>query len=412
MSEVQVPVASLRQGMYVSALDRPWVGTPFLFQGFVIQDDEQLSQLRGLCDFVVVDEELSCVPVPRNPLPVHGARAPAPGTDAAVRRRMRLLRRNARAGYRHRQTSHGYVRWVLHDSRLGRSVDAEEAREVVGVLVDSIAADAAAALWLTHLKNRDEYTSLHCINVCVLTVAFCRELGYADEDLKTIGLGALLHDIGKAWTPLEILNKPGRLTDDEFRVIRRHPEDGYQIMKDTGQVPAEALAIIRYHHERLNGRGYPDGLRSHELTTPVLATAIADVYDALTSDRVYHAGRPSDAVLRMMYEDAGGSFGRELMEGFIRCVGIYPVGSLVELESGAIGLVVSVEPDSRLLPEVLLLRDADGRPLEEPMRISLADKVAEAVSSPWVIRRVVRGEQVDIDPAELLLREIGVGLSV
>ncbi len=406
MGLIRIPVENLRVGMYVAELDRAWTDTPFMFQGFTVDGPETLAELRRLCRHVYVDQTLTATTVSEQ---LVGDTV----TATPVQTRQRRLRRHVRDGLTRRDAAHDYLGRVMTDIRLGRSVDAEEAREQVTGLVSLVTRDASAALWLTQLKSRDEYTSLHCLNVCVLSIAFCRELGYGQEDLKTIGLGALLHDIGKARTPLEILNKPGKLSRDEFAIMQRHPEDGYRMMRAGGKVPAEALDIIRHHHERISGHGYPQGRLGGELAQPVLAVAIADVYDAMTSDRVYRPGMASDLALRLMYREAEQTFGVELMEAFIRCVGIYPVGSLVELRNGAVALVVSVEPDRRLMPDVLLLRDAEGQDLAEPERVDLADRTDGMPDSPWHIRGVVRAEQAGVDNRALLRQEIArLGIAV
>ncbi|MCC5812557.1 MAG: HD-GYP domain-containing protein [Ectothiorhodospiraceae bacterium] len=389
-------MADLRIGMYVASLDRPWLETPFLFQGFKISSEEELQQVRDICRYVFVDAELSSVPVPVGKAAqsyVH----PSPVRDLAEFRS--AIDRAAQV----RARSRDYLKNVFSDVRLGRSVDTDEARDVVSGLVESISADANAAIWLTQLKNKDEYTSLHCLNVCVLTLAFCRHLGYGEQDLQAIGLGALLHDIGKTRTPLEILNKPGRLTPDEFKIMQRHPEDGYRIMKAAGSVPEESLHIIRHHHERVSGDGYPSRLPEYELNDPLMAASIADVYDAISSDRVYHKALPTDVALRVMYEDAEHTFGKRLMEEFIRCVGIYPVGSLVELGSGALGVVVDAGTDTRLLPKIMLVRDYDGAVRETAAMVDLAARSRGGSAEDWTIRRVVSPSDVGLNPHKLLL---------
>ncbi len=414
----RLDVADLKFGYYVAELDRPWTETPFLFQGFVISSEEELHTLRCLCKHVYVDAEQSQVPVePRAvALPFRRRKPKAPvvaATTSAPASRVTDLasfRRSAGHAGSARERSRVYLQKVFNDVRLGASLDTDEAQEVVRGLVETISADANAAIWLTQLKRKDEYTSLHCLNVCVLTLAFCRHLGYGSEDLQRIGLGALLHDIGKTQTPLEILNKPGPLTRDEFAVMKRHPEDGYRLMLRAGTLSEVSLAIIRSHHERVSGDGYPRAISGSELQAPVLAVAIADVYDAMTSDRIYHRGIATDLALRMMYEQAGPTFGQELMEAFIRCVGIYPVGSLVELGNQALGLVIDAGEDTRLLPRVLLVRNADGSMRQEPAMVDLAELSESGRLRDWTIRRVVSPAEAGFDPRRIMLDQAGLRL--
>ncbi|MDN3518681.1 HD-GYP domain-containing protein [Aquisalimonas lutea] len=395
MSEQRIPADKLRIGMYVSALDRPWVETPFLFQGFTVENEADLAQLRSLCMEVVVDAERSRVKIPP-------PRAVAP--VVRERRENRAEFREAvHTASRSRERARRFVKGLFSDIRLGRSVDTDEAQAVVSDMLGNIARDASASLWITNLKNRDEYTSLHCLNVCVLTLAFCQHLGYSRDELEQIGLGALLHDVGKTFTPKEILNKPGPLTDEEFAVMQRHPVDGYDVLRSAGNIPEMALKIVRSHHERINGKGYPDGLAGPSIPEPVLAVGIADSYDAMTSDRVYRDGMAAEKALGILHDESPELFGQTFMEAFIRCVGIYPVGSVVELDSGALGLVISVEPEHRLAPRVLLLRTAEGETLQERRILDLVSR-----ADHMRVRRVVSPAETGVDVQAVMLMESGM----
>lgn len=376
--------------MYVARLDRPWLESPFLFQGFAIESEAELEQLRALCRYVYVEEggrqaaaplrHAVTVPTPKAPAPA------APDTDA--------VRKALRKAVKARLSTRRYLNGVMQDVRLGRSVSTADARAVVGELVESVAANLSAALWLTNLKRKDEYTSIHSLNVCVLSVAFACHLRLPRERIETIGLGALLHDVGKMRTPQALLNKPGRLSSEEFEVLRRHPVDGFEIVSAAGGVPRQALEIIRHHHERLDGRGYPDGLRGEEIGRHVLITAIADIYDAVTSDRAYHRAISPHDGLKVLYRMADGGLGKELVEEFIRCIGIYPVGSVVRLGSGVLAQVVSSRAEERLRPVVSLLRDAGGEPIL-PRRV--VDLAAQPDSEMWRVAEVVDTAAEEID---------------
>ncbi len=395
MTERRMTTDALRLGMYVSRLDRPWVETPFLFQGFILEREEDLQTLRSLCREVVVDAERSRVHVPE----AAGARRrPEPARTSKP-----VFREAVQAAARARGRGHRLVKRLFQDIRLGRSIDTEEAQAVVAEMVDNITRDADASLWITNLKNRDEYTSLHCLNVCVLTLAYCRHLGYERDELERIGLGALLHDVGKARVPKEILNKPGRLSDEEFAVMKRHTVDGYEMLSGSGKLSDLTLRIVRSHHERVGGQGYPDGLAGSDIPEPVLAVGIADAYDALTSDRPYKDGLAAEKALGILHKEAPREFGAELMEGFIRCVGIYPIGSLVELDSGALGLVISAEPTHRLFPRVLLVRSPNGQTMQERRILDLAARQETAR-----VRRVVQPRDTGVDVQAVMLMESGL----
>ena len=399
MEKRKVSVSELELGMYVAELDRPWVDSPFLFQGFTIETEEDLEKLRETCKFVFIDEERAdggdrTIRLSMNARPdANPQRSRSEWQRIASEERRVSFQREFQRVYVTRARTRQYVDSLLADVRLGKAVDTDMAKAIVTELVDSITEDADTALWLTQLKNAHEYTAQHCINVSVLSIAFGAHLGYPKEQLRLIGLGALLHDVGKMKTPKEILDKPGRLTPEEFEVMKRHPIDGYEIMKSTNQIPAQALQIIRFHHERISGRGYPDGLQGDQISTAVLVTAICDVYDAMTSDRVYHHGIPADQGLNAMYQMAPSDFGKELVQEFIKCVGIYPVGSMVELGTGAIGVVMTKDPHNRLRPVVMLLRDSQGRDYHPRRFVSLSAQASMDRNTDWSVKRIVDPKQ-------------------
>lgn len=411
----KVEVGDLQLGMYVAELDRPWVESPFLFQGFKIESEEDLSQLQNICEHVIVDEDKSdiddgsdqTIRLSVNARP--GANPKQSGAEwqkIASQERRITFQREFQKVYVTRKKTREYVDRLLSDVRLGNAVDTEAAKVIVNELVESISDDADAALWLTQLKNAHDYTAQHCINVCVLSIAFGSHLGFSKEQLKLIGLGALLHDIGKMRTPKEILDKPGKLTPEEFEIMKRHPVDGYEIIKATDSVPAQVLQIIRFHHERISGRGYPDGLEGNQISTAILVTAICDVYDAITSDRVYHHGIPADQGLNAMYQMAPSDFGRELVQEFIKCVGIYPVGSLVELATGAIGVVMTNDQRNRLRPVVMLLRDKEGKDYRPRRFVSLSAQASLDRKNDWSVRRIVDPKQYGISMQQIASDEL------
>ncbi|HLU60939.1 MAG TPA: HD-GYP domain-containing protein [Gammaproteobacteria bacterium] len=414
MARRRMDVADLEIGMYVAELDRPWIESPFLFQGFVVQTADELELLRETCRYVYVDDDRREEDAEDRTIRLSINMRPQANPERGGAEWRRIAMEERRAGFERelqrmhavREHARGYVKNLMQDVRFGRAIDTDRARQVVTEMVDTITAQPDAALWLTQLKQAHEYTAQHSINVAVLSIAFAAHLGYGPEQLKLIGLGALLHDVGKMRIPPSILDKPGRLTAQEFEVIKRHPVEGYEIVKGTGDVPPQSLEIIRYHHERVSGRGYPDGLRGDQISTAVLLTAICDVYDAITSDRVYHHGIPADQGLNAMYQMAPSDFGRELVQEFIKCVGIYPVGSLVELGNGAIGVVMTRDPLNRLRPVVMLLRDSRGRDYLPRRFVSLAAQAELDHERDWTVRRVVDARQIGIDMHALAADEL------
>jgi len=243
--------------------------------------------------------------------------------------------------------------------RLGNAIDTKQAKSLVADLTENIVRSRNAMIWLTHLKNRDEYTALHCINVCILSISFGTCLNLSKTELNELGLGSLLHDLGKMRIPLEVLNKPGKLTEDEFSKMKLHPVLGYEMLSHSEDIPPTSLNIIKYHHERKHGNGYPDGLCEEDIPLLTQIAAIVDVYDAITSDRCYHDSMTPYDALNKMYHWAKTDFNLELIEKFIKCLGIYPIGSLVSLSTNEVAVVISVNEKARLRPIVLLIQDRE-----------------------------------------------------
>ncbi|MDX1443899.1 MAG: DUF3391 domain-containing protein, partial [Gammaproteobacteria bacterium] len=251
---LKIDVADVQLGMYVAELDRPWLESPFLFQGFVLDNESDLEALRETCNYVFIDDEKSADP--------QAAREAASGNGQAERAEraepsadargstVESFRTNIKRAVQTFKKSTGSVIRFFDDARLGKSIDTDDAKAVVSDLVTTITNNVNTALWLTSLRNRTEEAAAHCLNTSILAVAFARHLGYSHDQMQVVGLGALLHDIGFARTPVAILEKPGALTDKEYRVVQKHPRDGHSVLKLTQQIPDEALDIVLHHHER------------------------------------------------------------------------------------------------------------------------------------------------------------------
>lgn len=424
----QVSVKDLRIGMYVVELDRPWLGTPFLFQGFPITRQEEIDLLRRYCAHVYIDvvQTRNWSPERRAPSrqeymttlsenkPPQTAKTPwyrfstrrlnveDEGHDGADGDGKGLLAAVRQARQVHHK-AHDYMLHVLDDVRLGKSIDPAGAKELVSGMVDSIVTNENALMWLAQLKNRDEYTSLHSINVCIISLAFGRFLGFTVTQLNELGQGALLHDIGKMRVPLNMLNKPGRLTAPEMDELRRHPEYGYELLKGKGGISPRALEVVRSHHERMDGGGYPRGLRGGQISEYAMLVSIVDVYDAITSDRAYHQGISPHEALKLMYEWAPRSFPRELLQSFINCLGIYPVGSIVELSSGEVGVVMTVNRRLRLRPLVLLVLDGEKQPY--PVRKLINLELYAEGEGQLSIKRILESGAYGIDVRAIAMDE-------
>ncbi|GGX90556.1 DUF3391 domain-containing protein [Massilia dura] len=351
----KVESSQLKPGMYIHELSCDWLSHPFLRNRFLLSGDQEIRKIldAGIRIVVIdtgkgIDADAPTVAQSDAATEVEVQRIAAQPARPA---RVALGEELERAARVRRQAS-DLVKNVMADARLGRAIEVGQVQPVVRNITESILRNPGALVGLLRIKNKDDYTFLHSVSVCTLLVAFCHSRGMPADSVREAGMGALLHDTGKALVPDAILNKPGPLTDEEFAIIRRHPEDGYDILRRSPEVSQIALDIIRHHHERIDGTGYPDKLAGDGIGELAKMAAIVDVYDAITADRCYHKGMPAASALRKLHEWSKFHFDPRLVQAFMRCVGIYPVGTLVLLESGRLGVVVEPHESNLLAPKV------------------------------------------------------------
>ena len=406
---IKIGVDQVKRGMYVAQLDRPWLNTSFLFQGFLVNTTDEINKLRETCHFVYIDEEKSKIKIaPKLKISlltndVANRNSPRKAKHVYAQEAQSLLETELRLARKLHDETRSYIKDVLEDVRLGRSINTNNAKQLVSALANSVVRNPSALLWLSHLKQRDEYTAIHSVNVCILALSFGRSLGLPKDELNKLGLGALLHDIGKMAVPLEILNKPGKLNEQEFLILKTHPMLGYDLLKSKNSLPEFLLEVVKHHHEREGGGGYPNGLYGHQLNQYTKIVTIVDVYDAITSDRVYHDAVTPFSALNNMYK---WDFDQELFNGFIKCLGIYPVGSLVELNTGEVGVVASSAERNRLRPTVLLILDKDKSPYDLPKMVNLSSAAWSHGAQHIEIKRVLDNQTYNIDVKKIIARDI------
>ncbi|WP_374349126.1 HD-GYP domain-containing protein [Chitinimonas sp.] len=384
----RVPSSELKVGMYIHDLGADWSQHPFMRSAFPIKGEKEIQTIVecGIHEvYIDTDRGLDVPDAPTQEEVQSALQAemlaiaqnePAPVIKISTTEEMGRARaiKNQAANL---------VRSVMQDVRLGKAVSMEAVEPVVAGITESILRNSGALIGLMHIKNKDDYTFLHSVSVCTFMVAFCRSAGLDDETTRQAGLGGLLHDTGKALVPDTILNKPGRLTDEEFDVIRKHPRDGYEILLKTPGVGAIPLDITLHHHERVDGSGYPDKLAGEQITTLAKMAAIVDVYDAITADRCYHKGMSPTDALRKIFEWSKHHFDPVLVKAFMRCIGIYPVGTLVLLESNRLGLVTEHNAESLLQPKIKVIFDVKKGYIP-PFEIDLAHPTGKTGSDKIV----------------------------
>ncbi len=427
IEKIQIDADKLKMGMFVCELDRPWSESPFVFQGFLLSNPEDVIRVREECKWVYIDVRKSInVRFDR-----HGkltsteaskSRGLTPGSSALtvdapdkpveqpglLRQFRKILHRKTsnptqdsfpralKSSVENRVQTNRLVTSIMDEIRLGKSIDTPAAKEAVAACVDNVMMNQDASLLLTRLRNKDEYTSEHSLNVAIISIAFGRHLGMDRKELNIVGLCGLLHDMGKMLTPIDILNKPGRLDEEEMDIMKQHPLDGREILLGTQQVMDTVIDTAYAHHERLNGQGYPRGIIGNEIPLFTRIVTIADVFDAITGDRVYRQGETAETALGILHRNAGSAFDEALVIKFIQTIGTYPLGTIIEMTNGEVGVVVDNNPRYRLRPKIKLLLDFDKQQ-REPKTIDLTTNPTDSVGNPYAIRKSHRAGSFDID---------------
>lgn len=382
IQRVRLPVDLLASGMRVVKLDRPWTEVPVLFQGFTIESPAQAQILRQYCEWVLVEGEDEILTRALDQVALHKRRTTKPMPET------RPLAKELPRAHRAWSNSQTFVEQVTRNIEQGNDLNLHEARPVIQECIESIKANASAMFWLSRIKSRDAYTAEHCLRVAVFTVAFARFLGMPDEDLEIAGMCGLLHDLGKLKVPSEILNKPGALSREEFAIMQKHTTFGYELLRADKTLDPIIHDVTRHHHERIDGSGYPQQLQEWQISRFARLVSIVDAFDAMTSDRCYRDGIPTSDAIRILYRNRGRQFDADMVEAFIRMVGIYPPGTLVELTTGEVALIVAVHPGKKLKPRVEVLLNTEKKAVA-PRMVDLAN--TSPGEQPGIIRPLPDG---------------------
>lgn len=382
IAKKKISTLDLKPGMYVSKLDRPWRETDVLFQGFYVNTLKQIEELRDKFKFVYIDawrnstlgktaddnkedaldEEL------RN-ICGHPKRDNVYKDTTSVEEELNVAR------LVHEQATQTVAEMLQH-LKLGHTLKLAIIQDVVTDMMESILLNPDAFSWLMHLKQKDAYSYSHSVDTCALAVTFGRHLGLPRESLLSLGTGALLFDIGKSKLPEGLLNKPGRLSPGEFMIMKRHVEFGTDIVSKIKGSGMEMIDMVRAHHERFDGSGYPLGTRGADIPLFGRIAGILDCYDAITSDRSYQQAISPHQALRVLYNARNAGFQEELVEQFIQCLGVYPTGSLVELVSGEVGIVIAQNRVRRLRPKIMLILDQNKVAMKNFETVDLDREIA------------------------------------
>jgi putative nucleotidyltransferase with HDIG domain len=355
-----IPTHQVTLGMHIHALNGAWIDHPFWKSKFVLNDPEDLKKLRASSiKEVVIDiakgvdiktsETATTAPAATQPAESVAEQPQTPIEKKAVAR-VSAAEEQVRAK-KILQESKKAVTTMLNDVRMGKAVNPGTATALVEEIASSVSRNESALISLVRLKTKDDYTYMHSVAVCALMIALAKELNLNDTETKQAGMAGLLHDVGKAGIPLEVLNKPGALTDDEFTLVKLHPERGHAMLMQANILDEVVLDVCLHHHEKVNGSGYPHKLAADNISLFAKMGAVCDVYDAVTSNRPYKAGwEPGVSLHRMAQWE--GHFDDVVFKAFVRSIGIYPIGSMVKLKSGRLAVVVDQNEKSLLTPLV------------------------------------------------------------
>ena len=407
--ERKVDSQYLKTGMYVSRLDRPWIETPFPFQGFYIRAIKDIQRLRRYCRFVYIDTERG-VPADRylkaddDRKVVRQVQAICAKTTASERyqRTESFESELQMAREQHDKLGH-LVRNVMDDVRAGRKIGALSVRQTVAGMIESILRNPDAFLWLARLKEADTYTYDHAIGCCTLAVALGRHLGFSKADLMRLAVGTLLFDIGKMKLPQALLSHPGALSSREFELVKQHVGYSVALMREAKGMDPMAIEVALHHHERHDGSGYPGGLSNGHIPVFGQIAGLVDCYDAITSDRPHQRALSPHAAVNQLYQWRNVDFQDALVEQFIQCLGVYPTGTLVELTSGQVGIVLVQNRVRRLRPKVMLVLDEDKNRYGIAPTVDLMTESEDNDGAKLEIQSALPPGAYGIDPKEFYI---------
>jgi len=399
MDKKQIPVEELKLGMYVTELDRPWLDTPFLFQGFPITSDDQIDEVKKHCQTVFVDLERDA----------SGDDAHGPLTGRKVERGTVVYKQVtqveeelgiAREVYSACEQS---VQASLETIRVTGDLDPKPLTNAVEHMSRSIERNPDAMMLLFKIKQKGGEELNRAVDTSIHMITFGRFLQFPAERLELLGTAGLLLDIGKVKTPDEILQKKGVLTAEEYEIIKAHVMESVELIRAAPGLPKGLEEIVLQHHEREDGSGYPRGLRGRQITIDGAIAGLVNSYAAITSRRTYaEQSSPSNALNRL-YKLRGKLFHDALVEQFIQCIGIYPVGSTVELNTGEVGIVIAQNLVRRLQPRVLVVLDRSWNPIRPQLILDLIKEPKATQDEPYRIRRTLPRDKLPINLEDFFL---------
>jgi HD-GYP domain-containing protein (c-di-GMP phosphodiesterase class II) len=382
MRLVKVPAMSLEPGMFVAELDRPWLETPFALQGFVVSDSSEVLYVSNYVDHVYVDAEYKGR---RQSL----ALAVAP-TAVNPKERLELDEEFQRTRVSFDSAADTLDK-VFDSLRSGHRGDIGAVKDAINPLIEGVFRNQEAVAALLRLKDSGDYRYHHGVSMAVWAAIIGRHIGLHSDELEKLALGCAMCDVGMTQLPTELLDQAENLTEQQTRIIRAHPTIGAEMVSQSEDIDFEILAIIENHHERMDGSGYPRGIEGAAIPLLARIAGLVDTYDAMITPRPYASARTSHEATQEILDCKGTLFQEALVEQFVQAIGLFPTGTMVELNTGEVAIVVTQNDTRRLKPELVVVLDADKERLESLKVIDLANQSIAAEGERWIARELLPG---------------------
>ncbi len=381
---VETPVHQLSPGMYVAELDRPWLESPFMVQGFYVQDDDDIQQVADVCEFVFID------PRRQERSKRYKPRASVNAVEYRNRVSMREEYNLVAVNYDSAST---VISKTFENLRTTGRLDVGGMRQALDPVIDSVLRNNEAATALARIKRKNDYLFNHSLATAVWASVLGRQIGLPKQELGNLALGAALIDVGMTVIPDEILNKSGPLEKLEHAKMRRHVERGIDLLSESGEANPDVVEIVLHHHERHDGSGYPNGVSGLDIPLFARIVGIADSYDAMITSRPHASPRTSFEAVLELRDLAERNFQSALIEQFVQAIGLFPTGSIVQLSNGCVGIVVVQNTTRRLKPKVIVVLNKAQKRLPEPVMIDLAKYAGgdERTEQLWIERELPPG---------------------
>ncbi|MFT5451149.1 MAG: HD-GYP domain-containing protein (c-di-GMP phosphodiesterase class II) [Enterobacterales bacterium] len=412
--KLRITVARIQIGMSVVELDRPWIETPFLLQGFTIGNQGDIRAIQEHCNYIYIDADSMPVKSRTNTKNKEEIDTTKQGYfnnlyNKPIKVATNTVEKEIVTASKVRTNVSGLVKSCMDDILLGNAINEKELKKNIADTVESVVRNPDAMMWLTRLKEKDGHASMHSVNCCILSVTFGRFLGLPKEELAKLAISALMHDIGKLQIPTEVLNKPGKLNEHEFKQVCFHPTSSRNLLMSAGNYFLPAVDIAYTHHERLDGSGYPRGLTASSISPFSRMLAIIDTYEAMSTEQVYREELSPFETLKFLNANRKTKFDEQLVKLFIKMIGVFPIGSIIELTTGQVGIVITSNRDDNLRPKILIMLD-QNKAVSKREILNLARSNVDLLGRPIKIARTLRKGDYGID-LEQLIRE-GVEFTV